>query len=129
MRTATRLSLGILAFLSLAITLPAQATEPDSERVATPQYNAFELRENLGTTPLIPSDNADETISFNVNVDEEGEVSSLRYSHNITDQATETLDAYIRQAYQAILDTEFKPAMKDGKAVASTVKIDFYILD
>ena len=129
MKQASRLLLGVFAILAVAATLPARAAEPDSERVAIPSYDQFELKQNLGNAPLIPSGNAEETITFSVKVDEEGDVANLRYSHNITTQASETVEAYIRQAYQAIMDTEFKPATKDGKAVASSVKIEFYILD
>jgi len=127
MKTMQRLFIGIAAVAALVMTMPSHAAEQDTQKISKPKYSQLDLREKLSNTPLIPTSKADETIAFTVNVDAEGSVASMTYTHNITTESDAVVRSYIRDAYKAIMDTEFEPAKQNGKPVASSVTIQFYI--
>ena len=77
---------------------------------------------------MILTTDSKERVTFKVNVDEEGDVTKLTYSHNVTSRSAEAMTQYIRTAYNAIMSTDFEPAMKDGNPVADTVVIEFNIV-
>jgi len=128
MRTSLRALLAVVltATVLLGSALTATASEPDKAVKTKASYDRTELLRNLGRTMHISSQ-SEEKITFKVNVDAEGDVTKLTYSHNVTSQNAETVNMYIRRAYNAIMATEFTPAMKDGEPVADTILIEFDI--
>lgn len=128
MRTSLRTLMAV--FLTAAAifgsTVASTATETDKVVKTKATYDRAELVRNLGRSMIITS-KSEEKITFNVNIDEEGDVTRLTYSHNVTSQNAETVNNYIRKAYNAIMATEFTPATKDGEPVKDTLQIEFDI--
>ena len=128
MRTSLRTLMAVVltAAAILGTTMTSTASEPDKVVKTKATYERADLLRNLGRNMVISSQSK-EKITFKVNVDEEGDVTKLTYSHNVTSQSAETVNNYVRRAYNAIMATEFTPATQDGEAVADTIKIEFDI--
>ncbi len=128
MRTSLRtlMAVALTAATIFGTSLAASASEPDKVVSSKASYEQADLMRNLGRDMVITSQSK-EKITFKVNVDEEGDVTRLTYSHNVTSQSAETVNNYIRRAYNAIMATEFTPAMKDGEPVKDTIQIEFDI--
>ena len=127
MKTLQRLFASLTVLAAIAIAIPSHAAEQDSQKISKPKFSNLELRENLGNTPILPTSKADETITFTVNVDSKGSVKSMTYTHNVRSESESTIQSYIRDAYRAIMETTFQPAMQDGKPVDASVTIQFMI--
>lgn len=130
-KNARLLVFGILTVFTLsAFVAPsyAQAKDPDGVAVKKATYDAFELRKNLTGPKLSVSNESVEKITFKINVDEEGDVSKLTYSHNVTTMTDQALQRYIQNAYKAIMNTDFEPATKEGKPVSDTLTIKFEVV-
>lgn len=128
MRTSLRtlMAVALTAAMILGSSLTVSASEPDKAVKTKASYERADLVRNLGRNMIITSQSK-EKITFKVNVDEEGDVTKLTYSHYVTSQSAETVNNYIRRAYNAIMATEFTPATKDGEPVADTIQIEFDI--
>lgn len=128
MRTSLRslMAVALTAATIIGTTLSSSASEPDKVVKTKATYERVDLMRNLGRNMVITSQSK-EKITFKVNVDEEGDVTKLTYSHNVTSQSAETVNNYIRRAYNAIMATEFSPATKDGEPVKDTIQIEFDI--
>jgi len=105
------------------------ASEPEKVNFVKATFDASELKRNLGPSKLHVKSDPTEKVSFKVQLDKAGEIQELTYSHNITSEKQEKLDAYIQKAYMAIMSTSFFPAKKDGSAVDDTLTIDFELVN
>ena len=128
MRTSLRTPMAAVLTAVLILGGIATSTATETEKVVKTKatYDRTELVRNLGQNMIISSQSK-EKITFKVNVDEEGDVTRLTYSHNVTSQSATTVNNYVRQAYNAIMATEFTPAMQDGEPVKDTIQIEFDI--
>lgn len=120
----------LLAVLVTAATLVSggvriQASQPEKVGYSKPTYNISELQRNLGSVKLQVKSQPAERISFKVELDTNGEIKQLTYSHNISADRSGSVDAYIQKAYTAIMKTTFYPAKKDGQAIEDSVTINF----
>lgn len=121
--------LTILLALAFVLISTASATEPDKVQRNKASYDASELKKNLTASRGIVTSQETEKVSFEVIVDKDGEVKDLTYKHTITTKKENVVDAFITKAYQAILNTTFYPARKDGLGVEDTVKIDVQMIN
>ena len=123
--------LGLLAVATIAaVATPsiAQGKEPEKTTYTKATFDSFMLRKNLAGPNLSISNESVEKITFSVRLDEEGEIQSLTYSHNVTSLSDNAVQRYIQNAYKAIMNTDFEPATKDGKAIEDKLTINFEVV-
>lgn len=119
--------IAVLAITALAAPSFAQAKDPDNTSMKRATYDAFELSKNLAGPKLSLENESVERLTFKVRIDEEGDVASLTYTHNVTSLTDQAIQRYIKNAYDAIMDTDFEAATKDGKPVKDTLTITFEV--
>ena len=120
--------LALAAVSAVATPINAQAKDPEKTTYTKATFDSYMLRKNLAGPELSMSNESVEKITFKVKVDEEGDIQSLTYSHNVTSISDEAVQRYIKNAYKAIMNTDFDAATKDGKPIADQLTINFEVV-
>ena len=96
MRMSPRSIVAVLlaAATIMVSTIPMQASEPERVASAKATYSKADLLRNLGGRSMILTTDSKERVTFKVNVDEEGDVTKLTYSHNVTSRSAEAMTQY-----------------------------------
>lgn len=110
-----------LALTFAGITL--SATEPEKVNITKASFDSSELKRNLKVAKAEVVESGDQTATFKVILDKDGNVVDITYTHTITSMTEEKVDACIGKAYAALLNTTYFPAKKDGQHTEDTLTV------